>query len=234
MNPPLINHERLIVALDVANRANALDLVAQLSGVTSFFKIGLQLYTAVGPEIIQAIRCTGAKVFLDLKLYDIPSTVARAVEAVGKLDVQMLTIHLCGGHEMIEAALSANSSAMKLLGVTVLTSANTQTLLETGIDASIEKQVLRLASLGAAAGLDGFVASPRELKPLRARLGDQATLITPGVRPKWSAAHDQKRFMSPREALSHGADYLVIGRPITSDPNPAAAARRILDEILCS
>jgi orotidine-5'-phosphate decarboxylase len=231
MNSQLANRERLIVALDVATKTQALDLVKQLSGAVSFFKIGLQLYTAIGPEIVAAVKETGANVFLDLKFYDIPNTVARAVEAAGKLDVQMLTVHLSGGREMIEAAMSARADGLMLLGVTVLTSSNVETLREIGIDSPLEEQVLRLASLGAAAQIDGFVASPQELTVLRARLGSEAKLVVPGVRPIWSEPGDQKRFMTPRDALKNGADYLVIGRPITSHPRPLEAVEKILGEL---
>lgn len=231
MNSQLANRDRLIVALDVASGAQALDLVKQLSKAISFFKIGLQLYIAGGPEIVKTVRSSGASVFLDLKLYDIPNTVARATEAAGKLDVQMLTIHLSGGREMIQAALSARSSGMTFLGVTVLTSADSKTLRDTGIESSVQEHVVRLASLGATMGIDGFVASPQELKALRAQLGDQATLVVPGVRPIWSEPADQKRFMTPRDALRDGADYLVIGRPIISHPRPLEAVEKILSEL---
>ena|ERR1700681_4746286 len=231
MNSHLANRDRLIVALDVATKAQALDLVQQLSDAVSFFKIGLQLYTALGPEIVAAVKKTGANVFLDLKLYDIPNTVARAVEAVGKLGVQMLTVHLSGGREMLEAAVSARTDGMTLLGVTVLTSSNTETLREIGVNSSVEEQVLRLASLGKAAQIDGFVASPHELKAVRERLGDEARLVVPGVRPAWSEPGDQKRFLTPRDALENGADYLVIGRPITSHSRPLEAVEKILDEL---
>ncbi len=202
MNSQLANRDRLIVALDVATKEQALALVKQLSGAVSFFKIGLQLYTALGPEIVGAVRQAGANVFLDLKLYDIPHTVARAVEAADKLDVQMLTVHLSGGREMIEAAVSAQAYGIMLLGVTVLTSSTAETLREVGIESSVEGQVLQLAALGAAAGIDGFVASPQEVKALRARLGEKARLVVPGVRPTWSEPGDQKRFMTPREGAA--------------------------------
>jgi orotidine-5'-phosphate decarboxylase len=231
MNSQPANRDRLIIALDVATKRQALDLVKQLSGAVSFFKIGLQLYTALGPEIIAAVKEAGANIFLDLKLHDIPNTVARAVEAAGKLGVQMLTVHLSGGRKMIEAAVSEKSSAMMLLGVTVLTSSNAETLREIGIDSPVEAQVLRLASLGTAAQIDGFVASPQELKALRARLGDKVKLVIPGVRPAWSGPGDQKRFMTPRDALQNGADYLVIGRPITAHPRPLEAVEKILGEL---
>ena len=154
--------EKIIVALDVASKEKALELVDQLRDQISFFKIGLQLYTAEGPEIVRAVLSTGARVWLDLKLYDIPNTVARAVESASTLGVQMLTIHLSGGSDMIRAATAARASDMLLLGVTVLTSATEQTLREIGITAAVEDQVLRLAKLGAEAGIDGVVASPRE------------------------------------------------------------------------
>src|SRR6266496_188106 len=218
---------KIIVALDVATKKEALDLVEQLRGDISRFKVGLQLYTAEGPEIVRAIRATGANVFLDLKLYDIPNTVARAVE----LGAQMLTIHLCGGSEMIRAAVSARPRELSLLGVTVLTSADEQTLRQIGIPDKIEDHVLRLAKLGVEARIDGLVASPYELKVLRQQFGTKIKLVVPGIRPSWSEAGDQKRVMTPREALDAGADYLVIGRPIIADLRPSEAVNKILSEL---
>ena len=223
--------DRLIVALDFPAKAKALALVSALAGAVSTYKIGLQLYTAEGPEIIRAVAATGAKIFLDLKLHDIPSTVAKAVAAAGELGVQMLTVHLSGGRAMLSAAVEAGSPNLSLLGVTVLTSATLETLSETGVNSGIEEQVLRLAELGRNSGLDGLITSPHEVRILRERLGDQMKLITPGVRPSWAAANDQKRFTTPNEALKSGADYLVIGRPITADPDPRAAVDRLLAEI---
>ena len=223
--------DRLIVALDFPAKAKALALVSALAGAVSTYKIGLQLYTAEGPEIIRAVAATGAKTFLDLKLHDIPSTVAKAVAAAGELGVQMLTVHLSGGHAMLSAAVEARSPNLSLLGVTVLTSATPETLSETGVNSGIEEQVLRLADLGQKSGIDGLITSPHEVRILRERLGRQMKLITPGVRPIWSAANDQKRFTTPSEALKSGADYLVIGRPITADPDPRAAVDRLLAEI---
>src|SRR5215475_9210803 len=159
--------DKIIVALDVPTKQRALELVEQLRSEISFFKIGLQLYTAEGPEIVRAVLATGAKVWLDLKLYDIPNTVARAVESASALRVQMLTIHLSGGSEMIRAATAACKADMLLLGVTVLTSSSEQTLREVGIAGTVENQVLRLARLGVEAGIDGVVASPREIRALR-------------------------------------------------------------------
>jgi orotidine-5'-phosphate decarboxylase len=223
--------DKIIVALDLPRKEMALDLVRQLAGQISFFKIGLQLYTAEGPEIVRVVLETGAKVFLDLKLHDIPSTVARAVESAAELGVQMLTVHLSGGGAMIRAAGSARSGDLLLLGVTLLTSANEQTLREIGIPDKIDNHVLRLAKLGVPAGIGGLVASPREAKMLRAEFGKEIKIVTPGVRPSWAEVADQKRVMTPREALEAGADYLVIGRPITAHPNPHEAVARILGEI---
>ena len=223
--------EKIIVALDVPTKERALELVEQLRGEISFFKIGLQLYTAEGPEIVRAVLATGAKVWLDLKLYDIPNTVARAVESASTLGVQMLTIHLSGGSEMIRAAINARSNDMLLLGVTVLTSSTEQTLREIGITDTVEAQVIRLAKLGAAAGVDGVVASPREIKTLRREFADRIKIAVQGIRPTWADPGDQKRFMTPREAIEAGADYIGIGRPITAHAQPREAVRKILEEL---
>ena len=223
--------DKIIVALDVATKKKALALVEQLGSKISFFKLGLQLYTAEGPEIVRAVLSTGAKVWLDLKLYDIPNTVARAVESASTLDVQMLTIHLSGGREMIRAATGACSADMLLLGVTVLTSATEQTLREIGIPHTVEDQVLRLARLGVEAGIDGFVASPHEIEMLRAEFGNRIKIAVQGIRPSWAEPGDQKRFMTPREAIEAGADYIGIGRPITAHAQPKEALEKILEEL---
>jgi orotidine-5'-phosphate decarboxylase len=223
--------DKIIVALDVATKGQALGLVEQLRADISFFKIGLQLYTAEGPEIVRAVTASGAKIFLDLKLQDIPHTVARAVESASELGVQMLTIHLSGGSEMIRAAVGARKREMSILGVTVLTSSTQQTLDEIGIVEQLDQHVLRLGNLGVAAGIDGLVASPFEARFLRSELGDKIKIVIPGVRPSWADAGDQKRTMTPREAMDAGADYLVIGRPITAHSNPREAVAKILDEI---
>ena len=223
--------ERLIIALDVPTQTEALKLVRELSPQVGFFKIGLQLYTAGGPEIVRAILATGAKVFLDLKLHDIPNTVGKAVESAGRLGVQMLTIHLSGGEEMIRAAIDGRQHNMSILGVTVLTSASEQTLRETGVSGKISNHVLRLAKLGVTTGIDGVVASPHEIQMLRAEFGDRMKIVVPGIRPTWSEAGDQKRVMTPREAFQNGADYLVIGRPVIAHPSPCAAVAKILSEL---
>ncbi|MEO6970452.1 MAG: orotidine-5'-phosphate decarboxylase [Chthoniobacterales bacterium] len=220
--------ERIIVALDLPTRAEALALVRQLSPHPGLFKIGLQLYTAAGPEMIRAVRDLGGRVFLDLKLHDIPNTVGRAVESAGSLGVEMLTLHLSGGRAMIEAAVRAARPEMLLLGVTVLTSADDATLREVGVVTTMEEQVLRLARLGVESGVQGFVASPHELGPLRAAHGAKIKIVTPGIRQTGSPAGDQKRTMTPAEALKAGADFLVIGRPITAAPDPRAALEQIV------
>jgi orotidine-5'-phosphate decarboxylase len=223
--------DKIIVALDVPSAKQALEFVEQLREQISFFKIGLQLYTAEGPEIVRAVLETGAKVWLDLKLHDIPNTVGRAVESAGNLGVQMLTIHLSGGAEMIRAATAARTDGMSILGVSVLTSATEQTLREIGISDKVEDQVLRLARLGVENGIDGIVASPHEIKMLRAAFGEQIKIVVQGVRPSWAEPGDQKRFMTPRAALQAGADYIGIGRPITASKTPQEAVEKILEEI---
>src|SRR5436190_8304137 len=223
--------DKIILALDVPTKVTALDLVDQLREQISFFKIGLQLYTAEGPEIVRAVLSTGAKVWLDLKLHDIPNTVARAVEAASNLGVHMLTIHLSGGSEMVRAATAARANNISILGVTVLTSATEQTLREIGIAHKVDDQVLRLAKLGVEAEIDGIVASSHEIKTLRHEFGDKIKIVVQGIRPTWAEPGDQKRFMAPRQALEAGADYLGIGRPITTHPNPREAAAKILDEL---
>jgi orotidine-5'-phosphate decarboxylase len=223
--------EKIIVALDVPTARAALDLVEQLRHDISFFKIGLQLYTAAGPDIVRQVLATGSRVFLDLKLHDIPNTVAGAVESADELGVQMLTIHLSGGQAMVRAAVSARKKDLSLLGVTVLTSIDEPTLQELGVSDNIEHHVARLATIGAAAGIDGLVASAKEVKFLREKFGPQMKLVVPGIRPAGAEAADQKRVMSPREALEAGANYLVIGRPIIAHSNPRAAVAQICDEI---
>jgi orotidine-5'-phosphate decarboxylase len=223
--------DKIIVALDVPTKREALNLVEKLRDQMSFFKIGLQLYTAEGPGIVRAVSATGSKVWLDLKLHDIPNTVGRAVESAGRLGLQMLTIHLSGGSEMVRAATAARANNMLLLGVTVLTSSTEETLREIGIHSKVDDQVLRLAKLGVEAGIDGVVASPHEIKTLRREFGDKIKIAVQGIRPSWAEPGDQKRFMTPRQALDAGADYIGIGRPITRHPNPHQAVARILNEL---
>lgn len=223
--------DRLIVALDVETRPEAISLALELSPFASWMKVGLQLFTAEGPDLVRAVRETGANVFLDLKLHDIPNTVARAVESAARLEVKMLTLHLLGGSEMVRAAVESAPPSLLLLGVTVLTSADNETLAAAGIDDDIPRQVARLAKLGRDNGIGGLVASAREINVIRETAGPEIKLVVPGIRPSGAKRHDQKRTMTPREAIFAGADYLVIGRPITSASNPAEAAQKILEEI---
>ena len=223
--------DKIIVALDVATKEKALELVQELRDQISFFKIGLQLYTAEGPEIVRAVLSTGARVWLDIKLHDIPNTVARAVESANSLGVHMLTIHLSGGSEMVRAATAARANDMLLLGVTVLTSATPETLCEIGITDRVDDQVLRLAKLGVKAGIDGVVASPHEIKKLRAEFANKIKIVVQGIRPTWAEPGDQKCVMTPRAALEAGADYIGIGRPITTHSRPSETVAKILDEL---
>ena len=223
--------DRLIVALDFPSQAKALALVAALGDSVSFYKIGLELYTACGPAVVEAVAASGAQVFLDLKLHDIPNTVAKAVAATGELGVKLLTLHLSGGRAMLEAAVKAKPPGLSLLGVTVLTSATEETLRETGVAAAVAEQVLRLGVLGKEAGVDGLITSPQEVATLREKLGNDVLLVTPGVRPAWASADDQKRFTTPAAAVAAGADYLVIGRPITAAADPRAAVEKIVAEL---
>jgi orotidine-5'-phosphate decarboxylase len=223
--------DKIVVALDVPTKTKALEFVEQLRHEISWFKIGLQLYTAEGPDIIKAVLATGAKVFLDLKLHDIPNTVARAVESATNLGVQMLTIHLSGGGEMIRAAVAARENKLLLFGVSVLTSSDEPTLREVGISDRIDNQVLRLVELGVENGIDGIVASAHEVKSLRAEFGGKIKILVQGIRPDWAEPGDQKRFMTPRAALEAGADYIGIGRPITTHAKPREAVLKILAEM---
>jgi orotidine-5'-phosphate decarboxylase len=230
-SPALAPRDRLIVALDFPTQAKALALVSALSGSVSTYKIGLQLYTAAGPAILQAVAGSGARIFLDLKLHDIPNTVAKTVAAASELGVAMLTVHLSGGAAMLKAAMEAKPPHLSLLGVTVLTSATQETLGEIGVDAAMPDHVMHLAVLGQKAGIDGLITSPQEVGPLRQRLGSEIVLVTPGVRPLWAVADDQKRFTTPAEAIKNGADYLVVGRPITAAADPRDAVERIVEEL---
>jgi orotidine-5'-phosphate decarboxylase len=226
----------IIAALDVPTAEAALALARQLAPVVGAFKIGSELFTSAGPEIVRQIRAAGSSVFLDLKFHDIPSTVSKAVGAAVGLDVQMLTVHTGGGLEMMRAAEESaqftaehfGRKAPLVLGVTVLTSMDSQTLAEVGCAANVEKQVERLASLALKAGLRGLVCSPLEIAMLRQLLPQKVRLVTPGIRTGAEKADDQKRTLSPKEAIKAGADWLVIGRPICAAENPRAAAEGIL------
>jgi orotidine-5'-phosphate decarboxylase len=229
-------HNPIIVALDVPTADAALKLAEQVAPVVGAFKIGGELFTAAGPEIVRKVRATGAAVFLDLKFHDIPNTVAKAVASATRLDVQMLTIHSSGGSEMMRVAeesaqntaLQSGRNAPLILGVTVLTSMDSSSLGEIGSDANVARQVERLATLATRAGLRGLVCSPLEIGGLRQILPADLQLVTPGIRTGAEKADDQKRTLSPREALDAGANWLVIGRPIYAAEDPLAAAEQIL------
>lgn len=232
--------DQLIIALDVETGAEAISLFEELNPYAGAFKVGLQLFTAEGPELVRKLVNAGAKVFLDLKFHDIPNTVARAAVEAARLGVWMFNVHAGGGSEMMKSAAGEMAEACergsiprpKMIAVTVLTSSNVDTLRETGIETEPEKQVVRLARLTSECGLDGVVASPREIAAIRSGIkSDDFLIVTPGIRPVFATRDDQKRVMTPAEALREGASYLVIGRPITAAPDRARAAEKIINEI---
>ncbi len=229
----------IIAALDVPTAEQALKLAQEIAPAVGAFKIGSELFTAAGPDIVKKIRATGASVFLDLKFHDIPNTVTKAVTSAVQLDVQMLTVHTSGGFEMLKAAeQAAEEVAWKLgriqplvLGVTVLTSLDTAALREIGLDVNVEYQVRRLATVATKAGLRGLVCSPQEVVKLRQTVPPAMQLVTPGIRTGAEMADDQKRTMTPKEAIAAGANWLVIGRPIYAAENPRLAAEKILESL---
>lgn len=232
MEESVTTKDKIIVALDLPSVTAARNLISVLGQGVAWYKIGLQLFSLGGPPFVQEVKASGAKVFLDLKFHDIPNTVQAAVESACGLGVDMLTIHLSGGSEVCQAAVKGRgSNSTLLLGVTVLTSQTEATLSEIGVNRSMTQQVIGLATLAKTAGITGLIASPLELEALRKEFGRAFVIVTPGVRPTWSAAGDQKRFTTPVEAIKLGADYLVIGRPITASPNPREAFLRIAAEL---
>ena len=232
--------DRIILALDVPTREAALALAEQVKDRVGGFKIGMELYNACGPAILKEFQDMGAKVFVDLKFHDIPNTVASAVRVLTRLDAWMFNVHASGGREMMEEAAKAAREEAEALGrprpillaVTVLTSMNLEQLNEVGVAAAtVEEQVVRLAKMAQECGLDGVVCSPKEAAAIRRTLGKDFILVTPGIRPAWSAAGDQKRITTPKDALKLGSTYMVIGRPITRADDPAAAAEKIIAEL---
>jgi orotidine-5'-phosphate decarboxylase len=225
--------ERLIVALDVSTAAAAQKIVAAVGDSVLTYKVGMQLYTAVGPQIVRDLVASGRRVFLDLKYHDIPNTVGAAVAEAGKLGVSMLTVHAAGGGKMLRAAVEAAQArpGLMVLAVTVLTSMDVNDLEKIGIRGSMEDSVLRLATIALANGCQGVVTSAREAPALRSELGDDFAIVTPGVRPAGSGADDQVRIVTPAEAIASGASHIVVGRPITEAADPAAEARAILEQI---
>jgi orotidine-5'-phosphate decarboxylase len=229
---PLTAREKIIVALDVPTADEARSAMRELAEQAIWCKIGMELFTREGPDIVRFAVDQGFSVFLDLKFHDIPNTVAAGVRSAISLGVKMLTIHASGGPEMMRAAVAAASESDAIvLGVTVLTSSDRATLAAVGLDVEPEEQVLRLASQAQQAGLTGLVCSPLEIRSIRAVLGDSIALVTPGVRPAGSAMGDQKRVLTPGDAVRAGADWLVIGRPIMAAPNRAEAFNAIEEEI---
>ena len=224
--------QRLIVALDVPDAASAITLLDRLDNVCHWFKVGLELFIASGPSVLEPILARGHSVFLDLKLHDIPNTVAGGVRSAASLGVRMLTVHAAGGPAMLTAAqeaLAGTANPPQLLAVTVLTSMDAPQLGATGIERSPAEQVSVLARMALNAGIRGFVCSPQEAQTMRSLAGPEGVLVIPGIRPAGSAIGDQRRVASPAEALRSGASYLVVGRPITHAADPAAAATGILD-----
>jgi orotidine-5'-phosphate decarboxylase len=212
---------KLIVALDVDSYERATKLVKELGGLVDVYKVGSQLFTRVGPRIVEFINASDKKCFLDLKFHDIPNTVARAVESASALSVFMLTVHASGGADMLKAAAGVVNRPL-LLGVTVLTS----------IGGYAKGKVLRLAWVAKECGLNGVIASPQEIRGLREALGEEFLIVTPGIRPVWAEAGDQKRVMTPSEAVAAGANYIVVGRPIVAAERPIEAAQRVTAEIV--
>ena len=231
--------EKLIVALDVPDLKQAEAIVKKVSPLVKTFKVGKELFTSAGPEAVRMVHAHKCRVFLDLKFHDIPNTVASACEAATKLGVFMMNVHALGGKTMMVNAVQAvhqvaslkKTSAPKVLGVTVLTSLKDADLKEVGISKKVAQEVSLLAELAQNSGLDGVVASAHEITLIRRHVGKNFLIVTPGVRPVWAAHGDQKRVMTPAEAVSAGADYIVVGRPITQHPQPLVAAEKILKEI---
>ena len=226
--------DRLIVALDVPGATEARQIVQAIAEAATTYKIGKQLFTAEGPQVVRDLVASGRKVFLDLKYHDIPKTVAGAVRSAAELGVSMMTVHASGGSKMLRAAVEAasqSSAQPMVLAVTVLTSLSDADLQELGIAENVLTQVLRLGKLARAAGCGGLVASAQEARELRKALGEGFAIVTPGVRPAGATAGDQARVVTPKEAIAAGATYLVVGRPILEAPDPAKAAQQITIEI---
>jgi len=230
--------ERIIIALDVGDRETAFSLAEELK-TAKIFKVGLKLFTAEGPSLIQSLRALGKDVFLDLKLHDIPNTVSETVKVCVGYGTRLMTLHASGGREMMSRAAEAahseaeNSGFPKpgLLAVTILTSLNDEAIQEIGMPAKTEDQVIKLAKLAEESGMDGVVCSPREIEIVKQETGPKFLVVSPGIRPSWAAANDQKRIMTPSQALKKGADHIVIGRPVIAAASPAKAFDKILQEI---
>lgn len=232
--------ERIILALDVPGYDEAVDIVERFRDEIEIFKVGSELFTAAGPDIVKKIHSMGKKVFLDLKFHDIPTTVSKAALVAARLGIFMFNVHTLGGFDMMEKAVKSvtefsiekNIGRPKMIGVTILTSMDQRTMQdELGIGLRMTAQVKHLAGLAKRAGLDGVVASPEDAHMLRSRFGKDFLIVTPGIRPSWIKKDDQKRTLTPKEAFRRGADYIVIGRAITAQPHPVDALKRIAQEI---
>jgi orotidine-5'-phosphate decarboxylase len=234
---PVEARNKIIFALDVHGLEDIDRWADTLTGKVGMFKVGKELFTSCGPAAVKAVQRHGGRVFLDLKYHDIPNTVASAMLEAARLGVQLANLHALGGAEMMETAVSAvhkefnDAERPRLLAVTILTSSTMETLRQVGIEHSVQDMVVRLARLAKASGMDGVVASPLEIGLIREACGPDFLIVTPGVRPVFAAADDQKRIMTPAEAVSSGADYLVIGRPIAKAADPVLAAECIAAEI---
>ena len=235
MKLPSQPQDKIIIALDVPDTDGALrliDSIADHGEPPALCKIGLELFTAEGPSVVKAVKARGCEIFLDLKFHDIPNTVAHAIRSAAGLGVAMTTIHAVGGPVMMEAAAkAAEKMELLILAVTVLTSMDAAQLSAIGIHVEPKEQVLRLAGLAAKAGIGGIVCSPLEILAIRDSFDEQLRIVTPGVRPIWAAAGDQKRVMTPAEAVKAGSDWLVIGRPITAAENPKEAYAKVVAEL---
>lgn len=220
--------ERLVVAVDLSQRDDILRLVETLRGTVGVFKLGLQAFIANGPSIVRQVVATGERVFLDLKIHDIPNTAKHAIAEAAGLGASIATVHAAGGESMLRACAH---DSMLVLGVTVLTSLGESDLLQIGMGGNAVENAVRLAMLAQTAGLRGVVASPLEIEPIRDACGGDFVILTPGIRPAGSDAGDQRRTMTPRDAVAAGADYIVVGRPITSAADPRSAAQRIVEEM---
>ncbi len=233
-------NKRIILALDVATHNEAIETAKKFQEHISIFKVGLELFTSAGPKVVEDIHALGKDIFLDLKFHDIPNTTAKSALAAARLGVYMFNVHTLGGYEMMkrtaddlsEFSIKENVDRPKLIGVTILTSINQDMLRDDlSVNVKMHTQVKHLAGLAQRAGLDGVVASPEDAEMIRSRFGKDYLIVTPGIRPSWAAADDQKRALTPRKALQKGSDYLVIGRAITAQPDPIAALKSIQAEI---
>jgi len=228
--------EKICLVLDVSTRKEAMDLVRPLYDLTGMFKVGMQLFTAEGPPIVREIISAGGRVFLDLKFHDIPNTVASAAAEAARLGVSMMTIHTAGGMAMMRAVAKKlredfGSSKPVVVGVTVLTSLDEHALRETGIDSTMDAQVLRTAKLAEESGVDGVVCSPREIQMIRAAVRSDFKIVTPGIRMPGQPVDDQQRTATPRDAIAAGADYIVVGRAVTNATNPRKALESLIENL---